>query len=175
MRMIAKTITIQVDGYGFSINGNPYEKTGKQQAIPLSEVAHKISDVIDSLPANRFGFLVRGIQSQKHKITKDQLKVRVLENGVELEGAEKSNEIFAAPYRGESTILQILEGFHRYKPKCEERPQYMVDIWMVFDVNAYDNIEYLHPRHDVIARDKWKRKNPKDSGLVGIVVIDRSV
>lgn len=172
--MKAKTITLQINEYCFRINDNPYEKTGKQQAIPLSEVAHKVSDAIDSLPANNLGLLVRGVQSQKHEITKDLLKERILENGIELEDTERHDMIFATPYSGESTILQILEGFHKYKPKCEERPQYIVDIWMIFDLDTYDNIEYLHPRHNVIARDKWKRKNSKDSGLVGVVVIDKS-
>ncbi|MDZ7785558.1 MAG: hypothetical protein U5L95_00350 [Candidatus Saccharibacteria bacterium] len=72
--------------------------------------------------------------------------------------------IYAAPFQ-KDVIKKILEGFHAYKPKCEERPQHPVDIWMIFDMNAYENIEYLHPRHKVVSRDKWELKKDHESGL----------
>lgn len=172
--MNIKTIKFKVNEYGFGKNDNPYEINDKQQPISLSKVANKISESIDNLNSNKLSILVRGVQSGKHKATTDQLLERILTNGTELDDARNSHTIFAAPYRNEGTILQILEGFHKYKPKCEERPQYIVDIWMVFELDAYDNIEYLHPRHNVIARDKWKRKSPKNTGLIGVVLINKS-
>ncbi len=171
--MNIKTIKLKVNEYGFGKNNNPYEINDKQQPVSLSKVANKISESIDSLNTNKLSILVRGIQSGKHKATTDQLLERILKDGVELEDVKKPNTIFAAPYHNEGTILQILEGFHKYKPKCEERPQYIVDIWMVFKLDAYDNIEYLHPRHKVIARDKWKRKSPENTGLIGVVIINK--
>ena len=92
--------------------------------------------------------------------------------GREYKNIENPDTIFAATYEGEKSILRILEGFHKYKPRCEERPQYPVDIWLVFQAKAYENIEYLHPRHNVLARDKWRRINPSEAGLVKIISID---
>jgi hypothetical protein len=42
----------------------------------------------------------------------------------------------------------------------------------MFDVRKYENIKYLHPRYNVMAEDKWKRRDPKDPGLTGLIVIN---
>ncbi len=65
---------------------------------------------------------------------------------------------------GKSDIgYHILEGFHLLKPKSLEKPQYPADIWMIYDPEKLENVEYLHQRYNVIARDGYlfKDKNNK--------------
>lgn len=165
---------LQIDNYRFNQNDNPYIFTADEsrQPIPLATVARQIAGAIDSTPAKPPKLLIRGIQTGHHAVGKDALIARILETGTEIENSEGPTTIFAAPYESERTILHTLEAFHKYRPKCDEKPQHIIDIWMLFDMDAYDNVEYLHPRHNVLARDKWKRKNTAEPGLVAVITIN---
>ena len=79
--------------------------------------------------------------------------------------------MYAAPFEAGIT-KKILEGFHKYKPKCEERPQYPVDIWMIYDKDSFDNIEYMHPRLKVMAKDKWKQKKANNKSLLKLIIVN---
>lgn len=170
--MSAEIQKVQIDDYHFIGKNNPYEGDGSEQPIALVKVARQIAAAINNVSAQNPKLLVRGVQSGKYVGTKKQLLEKIPQEGREFANKGEPNTIYAAPYEGECTLLHILEGFHKYKPKCEERPQYPVDIWLLFDAGAYSNIEYLHPRHNVVARDKWKRGQPDKSGLVKIIELD---
>jgi len=169
MRTIIKNI--KLDGYEFDLDTNQYDYISEiTPSITLNDISKQISLEIDSL-SEKNNLIIRGIQSGKHDSSKEDLLKAIIDNGREYENTIEPNTIFAAPYENSETIKQILEGFHKYKPKSEERPQYPVDIWLIFDVRAYENVEYLHPRHNVLARDKWKRVDPTKTGLLEIIVL----
>ena len=42
---------------------------------------------------------------------------------------------------------------------------------MIFDKRVYKNVEYIHPRHYVVAQDRWEL-NQGAYGLLGLVVIN---
>jgi hypothetical protein len=173
--MATKLIKLKVHGYIFDTTTNQYEDNSMREGlIPLTEVADTIADSISStfLQPQKHQMLIRGVQSAKHSIARKSLIYRVIESGSEIADFEGLDTIFAAGYEGKSTVLHILEGFHSYKPKCRERPQFPVDMWFMFDVRKYENIKYLHPRYNVMAEDKWKRRDPKDPGLTGLIVIN---
>ena len=169
MKVIVKKL--RIDKYKFGKEDNPYEFDGINQPVALADIAEQISAKIEGSPTTDT-LIIRGIQSGKHQVGKDVLLQSIINNGQDYKNIDEPNTIFAAPYEGKDTIQRILDAFHRYKPKHEERPQYPVDIWLVFDARAYENVEYLHPRHNVLARDKWKRIDPKNSGLLEVVVIN---
>ena len=163
---------IKLDGYEFDLATNQYDYTSEiLPSITLEDIAKNISLEIDSLSEEN-NLIIRGIQSGKHDLSKEDLLQVIINNGREYENTAELNTIFAAPYESMDTIQHILEGFHKYKPKSEERPQYPVDIWLIFDARAYENVEYLHPRHNVLARDKWKRVDSNNNGLIGLIVIN---
>lgn len=169
--MITKVIPITIAGYVFDKTTNPYAFDAKNQKS-LKDIANKIQRAIEE----NFGkqsLLIRGIQSQHHKeTTAKKLVDKIIEKGDDnYKETSASRTIYGAELT-KDTILSILGGFHNLKPKCDERPQYPVDIWMIFDKNFYKNIEYLHPRHNVLVRDKWQRINKDDSGLLGIFTIN---
>lgn len=133
-----------------------------------------IASIIDDGLRRNFSMgktLVRGIQSVRHDLRRDELIGLIIKNGSDYYRDSGATDIFATEF-DEDSVKMILEGFHMFKPKCAESPQYIVDVWMVFDQNSFDNVEYLHPRHKTIANDKWRVKHPKDNGLRGILVIN---
>lgn len=133
-----------------------------------------IASIIDNELRRNFSMdktLVRGIQSARHDLRRDELIGLIIKNGSDYYRDSGATDIFATEF-DEDSVKMILEGFHMFKPKCAESPQYIVDVWMVFDQNSFDNVEYLHPRHKTIANDKWRVKHPKDNGLRGILVIN---
>lgn len=164
-------IRTTIPKYVFVGDSNPYAFNANSPKS-LSEIASKIEHTIkDNL--NTQNTLIRGIQSGYHKkISRDELINLILKNGQDTydDNADMSGIIHAVPFE-DGVVEQILSGFHVYKPKCEELPQYPVDIWMVFDANAYENVEYIHPRHHVLTRDRWKLKPKTVDGLKGIFIV----
>lgn len=166
-----KVINLTIPSYTFNQSENPYA-FDNESPKSLKGVAQKIEKSIE----DNFGhttLLIRGVQAGHHRdISKNDLVRLITKNGRDVygDGGSVSSFIYAAPFE-EGAILEILSGFHTYKPKCEEIPQNPVDIWMIFDLNSYKNIEYIHPRHNIVAKDCWEPKTKGDWGLLGVVVI----
>jgi len=146
----------------------------------------KISNDIDDMLINNFhgqDIVLRGIQSEKHNLPKDELIKLIIETGSdrydlynpgEIKISNKHIDLFGLACKVVASItLPILEGFHKYKPKSLERPQYRVDIWMIYDANRLKNVEYNHSYYNVKACDGYVFKNPKNKkdALLGVLVI----
>lgn len=166
-----KIIRLKIQRYIFDDTHNPYAFNNEQRQS-VEPIAKKIEQaVVNSFDAD--SILVRGVQSGHHTEMSKKLFVdAIIRNSSDMLNSDASEEgmIHAAPYEP-GIITGILEGFHVYRPKCEERPQYPVDVWMVFDKKAFDNIRYIHPRHHVPAKDRWKPKS-KTQGLLGIIILE---
>ncbi len=158
-----------IDNYTFDEDSNPFAWDADEQRS-TAELARSISSAL-SQNFNIEDSIIRGVQSAHHDIPRDELIRRILTLGSDIYQGSKSPEIYAQEFSAE-TIQKIIDGFHVYKPKCDERPQYPVDIWMVFDKKAFENVEYLHPKHQVLANDKWRLKDLSNKGLRGILVIN---
>lgn len=166
-----KIVEISIPEYIFDTENNPYF-FDESEPKSLEPIAEKIEANI----RNNFAvgnILIRGIQSGHHtSISKEKLVNAIMEDGNDIHNTESGDSVtlHAAPFGG-GVVTKILEAFHMYKPKGQERPQYPVDIWMIFNRDSYDNIEYLHPRHKVVARDKW-RLHKGEYGLLGLIDIN---
>lgn len=165
-----RIIRLHLPEYQFSREYNPYifDNVQRQSIEPVAKQIERA--IVDNFETGNI--LVRGIQSGHHaEMTKQQLVDAISRNGSDIFDNEAEKAIIhAAPYEL-GIITKILEGFHVYKPKCEEKPQYAVDVWMIFDRGAYENIEYMHPRHHVIVKDRWRQKSDTEA-LLGVIVID---
>ncbi len=163
-------VIIKIPEYTFDKQNNPYSF---HLASPreLDDVARKIDTAINSEKTEKT-FLVRGIQSKHFDLSRDELIKTIRQNNTDnFNSATGSIEMYAAPFEAGIT-KKILEGFHKYKPKCEERPQYPVDIWMIYDKDSFDNIEYMHPRLKVMAKDKWKQKKANNKSLLKLIIVN---
>lgn len=146
-----------------------------------------VSQTIDCALISNFAnqkVVIRGIQSEKHELPKEKLINQILETGSDRYGLENKNEVkvsdqpidlfgFACIAKSPMT-LSVLEGFHKWKPMCLERPQRKVDIWMIYDASKLDNVEYHHSYYDVKAKDGYTFKDPlsKQQSLLGVLVIN---
>ncbi len=171
----SKISTIHCPAY-YSRPDNPYQfDTGDPSLL------HTIADAIDTELLRRFrgkDVLVRGVQSANFDISQSHLANYIAVHGGDYTlkpDRDTAYDFHAAHHPGfqGGCSLPILEGFHVYKPKCNELPLKPLDIWMVFDAGSYEEISYIHPRHDIVARDRYKLRqdfNANDS-LLGIICI----
>lgn len=169
--MKPQIIQIFVTEYQFPSDTNPFAFDA-QSKNTVTAIAQAIVGSVEKLAKD--SSLIRGIQSGKHDLGRDELIESIIRNGSDgnSEIVNEKGVLFAAPYYGMQTIETILSGFHEFKPKCEERPQYPVDIWMIYNQAAFENITYLHARHNVIANDKWQMRKKEFSELMGIVIVN---
>lgn len=170
--MVISLNNIRIPDYTFLEDENPFAF----DAHPKKSIAKIATELNIALEAAIGGYkvLIRGIQSCKHNEERSKLVKEIMREGSDgrLENPETSGVLFAAPYEGLQTVEAILAGFHEFKPKCEERPQYPVDIWMIFDKSEFKNIEYIHPRHNTIARDKWQALDNTNNSLISLMIIN---
>ena len=147
-----------------------------------------VSKILDNSLIENFSnknVVIRGIQSEKHDISKQELIDHIYKTGSDKYEISNSNEVnvsskridlfgYSCKISSSPITLSTLEGFHKWKPKSLERPQLKVDIWMVYDASQLNNIEYHHSHYNVKADDGYTFQNPKDkqAALIGIIVIE---
>jgi hypothetical protein len=153
-------------------------------SLDLSKVSKRIDRALIDNFAGR-SVVLRGVQSGKHLLRKDQLVKCIRRTGTDRYEVASSNSVGVTRERidlfglsctvtaGGSLALGILQGFHVYKPKSLERPQHRVDIWLIYDASKLTNIEYFHEIYKVRAHDGYVFKNPDDKAgsLLGMVII----
>ena len=164
-----KIVAIRLPEYIFDTSSNPYffDEVKPKSVVPIAEKIEKA--IRDNFDVDNI--LIRGVQSGLHSpMAREAFIDAIIKNGNDTYIGSDATIVYGAPFN-RGVISKILEGFHVYKPKGEDCPQHPVDVWMIFDQNAYDNIEYMHPRHHVLACDRWKLRN--DSyGLLGLVIVN---
>jgi len=149
---------------------------------------NKISSEIDNVIRLSFygkKIIVRGVQSAKHDLPKEKLLNKILSFGSDRYLSKSKNAVlvndrpidifgYGCKVSDKPITLSVLEGFHKYKPMCLEKPQSKVDIWLVYDANRLINVEYQHSYYNVKAKDGYvfkDQKNKKDA-LTGVIVIE---
>ena len=172
-------LIVNVDCPEYSVTSeNPY-RYDASPPHPLDTIAATIEAPIRQHFMGR-NILLRGIQST-HFDTSDrqQLIKEIVARGGDIFTVRSTDPTYdmharrCDNYNGEE-ILTLLQAFHTYKPKCDELPLAPVDIWQVFAAESYEEIEYLHPRHKVSTRDRYKLRpglSPQDA-LLAIVVVN---
>ena len=153
-------------------------------SLDIAKTASSISEAI--LESAQPPFILRGLQSGKHSLDKDEIINKILINGSDL--FEPTNvtalngqmlDIWAGEVETEEELtpwlIKLLEGFHVYKPKSEEQPQLPIDIFIIYDPKQLQRVQYTHPRHNVIADDAFVFKNQSDkqSAITRIIDIKR--
>ncbi len=147
----------------------------------LQFVAEPIDTAIKSNFAGK-SLLFRFVQSGKKSLPRDKYIEQILASGNDKTGDYENTELktvegidlYAGVYDFTAGVEGVLTSLHKFKPKCDEKPQYIYDILMIFNSDAYQQTDYLHPRHKVIAKDGYKLKPSIDprKALLGIVVIN---
>lgn len=150
----------------------------------------KVSQCINKILVSHFKdktIVIRGIQSEKHTMSKDQLVQHIIDTGSDRYETDSTNAVevsdkpidlfgYACTVKHTPIVLPILEGFHKWKPKSLERPQRKVDIWVIYDAKKLKNVEYLHGQYGVRAKDGYvfKDQSNKPGALLGVILIQPS-
>lgn len=151
--------------------------------LNLEKVANCIDKALNDNFSNQ-DVVLRAIQSEKHDLSKSELIEKILDLGSDRFNVNDRNEVkvndrpidfYGMRCKIEGSItLPNLEGFHKWKPKCLERPQRRADIWMIYDPKQLENVEYMHAMYHVPCRDGYLFKDidKKPDALLGLLVID---
>lgn len=168
-------LNLSIPEYTFLNGSNPYRfDNGSRESL------EPIAKHIDACLRTYFGdkdILIRAVQSKKHKdMSRDTFVQFIAKNGLDYV-ASKDPSFYAveyAPFSLDSTVVGVMEGFHKWKPKCEETPQDSLDIWMVFDSRRFEVVPHIHPIHKTLSKDKFQPtpSNSHASGLRAIIVIN---
>lgn len=181
-----KISQLKIDEYKFDENTNPFAFNAdkKQDLTPIIKI-------IDTEIWRRFArrhILVRGVQSGKkrNQISRDDYLVKILKTGTDKifdeSGDERDylGEIKADFHAGEymnfsqnDTVGGIF-NLHVYKPGCEDRPQLPIDIFLIYNADDYEAVEYMHQRHKVLVKDAYKLKSGCDrvKSLLGVIIVN---
>jgi len=170
-----KIIKLAIPEYRLDSDDNPYRWN-----IINSQSLAPIARQLDVVIARSFAWsdiLVRAVQSASTGMTRGELLTRVRRMGYDQPATDGTYDFYAAaylPFIKDSTLLATFEAFHRWKPKCEEKPQKLIDLVMVFDATAYGSVEYTHPRHGSLANDRYELKDGavRSSALLAIILIN---
>lgn len=157
---------------------NPYRFDSKR--LSLEPIAKVIEDEIKRWFRQQ-NILVRGIQSGHLGLNTYALAKKIVLRGDD--GACENRHHYDDSYDfhakqvtagSDGYILELLRAFHEFKPKCDELPLSPVDIFMIFDINSYDAVQYLHPRHRVMSNDRYRLKPnySRQDALLGVIVLD---
>lgn len=182
----SKISRLRVDDYKFDEATNPFAFDAREKR-DLDSIAR----AIDVEVLRRFAdqaILVRGVQSGKKRavLSREDYLAKILETGTDKIFSksdddrsflgESKADFHAGAYASfskDDTVGEIF-NLHIYKPGCDDRPQLPIDIFLIYDADDYDVVEYLHQRHKVLVRDAYKLKTGRDraASLIGVIVIN---
>lgn len=171
----ALQLHVSIPEYTFTDGRNPY-KFDAEPHLTLERIATPIDRLLEENFSDR-KILVRAVQSAKHD---DMIRERfikfIIDHGLDYIIAP-DDSFYAAeflPFSKGSSVLGTLEGFHKWKPKSEEIPQDIADIWMVFDAEQYEAMSHTHPRHKTLSKDKYRLKQGylQWESLLAVIVVN---
>ncbi len=138
-------IHLSIPAYVYDSATNPFVGVG-----PSVRRTYAVSRYLDVVFLHRFMYqdiLVCGIRSgEVVPMTKRAAFVRHIRDtgGLAIDGAETAEyDILAmkfAPYVASDTTAAWMRLFHTTEPHAADRPHWPVDIWMIFDANAYEEV-----------------------------------
>ncbi len=138
-------IHLSIPAYVYDFMTNPFLGMG-----PTVRRTYEISRHIDVVFLHRFMYhdiLVCGIRSREH--TDERGRAAFVKHirdtgGMILDGDEADMYDFLAmrfsPYVASDTTAAWFTRYHKQEPYSRERPQWPIDVWMIYDADAYEPV-----------------------------------
>ena len=138
-------IHIDIPAYRYDFADNPFVGMG-----PNRTKTYEISRYVDIVFLHRFMYqeiIVCGLQSRKYtnETGRAAFIKRIRETGglpLNQDGSEP--EVLGrafVPYMPYHTTDAFFRLYHTVMPRVAERPHYPLDVWLIFDENAYQEID----------------------------------
>lgn len=141
---------ISLDAYEYDFSTNPFVEHG-----PRAVKTYSIARYLDVTFLHRYicqNILVCGIRSREFTNERGRAKFikRLLETGGDAVRDDDAKFDFLAlkfvPYFTSDSTLELFDFYHKLSPHADERPQYPIDAWVIYDANSYEPI--AKPRGD---------------------------
>lgn len=166
---------VAIPSYKYDTAYNPFLGMGPR-TIRLYSVARHL----DVMFLHRFMYgniLVRGLRSgdyvPKYKRAKFIENIKQTGGLPISESGSKGYDFKAlrfAPYVSSDSTMPVFEDYHKGKRHAGDRPHFPVDIWLVYDINAYEQVSE-EPKGKIAAyslKDDYDRQ----SSLLAIAAIN---
>ena len=138
-------IHIDIPAYRYDFADNPFVGMG-----PNRTKTYESSRYVDIVFLHRFMYqeiIVCGLQSRKftNEIGRAAFIKRIRETGglpLNRDGSEP--EVLGrafVPYMSYHTTDAFFRLYHTVMPRVAERPHYPLDVWLIFDENAYQEVD----------------------------------
>lgn len=138
-------IHIDIPAYRYDFANNPFVGMG-----PNRTKTYEISRYVDIVFLHRFMYqeiIVCGLQSRKftNEAGRAAFIKRIRETGglpLNRDGSEP--EVLGrafVPYMPYHTTDAFFRLYHTVMPRVAERPHYPLDVWLIFDENAYQEVD----------------------------------
>lgn len=166
-------IYLTIPAYDYDFRTNPFVGMG-----PDVVRTYAISRHLDVVFLHRFMYqniLVCGLRSREFvDETGRAAFVRHIAQtgGIKIAGDGRAPYDFAAvlfaPFAQWHTTAPFFSLYHKLMPHAAERPQYPVDIWLIYDADSYEPIETVDFRRGYRLRTGYDRR----SSLLGVAQIN---
>ncbi|QQS21571.1 hypothetical protein IPM09_03525 [Candidatus Saccharibacteria bacterium] len=166
-------IHLVIPEYNYDFSTNPFVGMG-----PATRRTYAISRYLDVVFLHRFMYqdiLVCGVRSRDFVDEPERAAwVRHISQtgGIRLDESDTSYDILAlkfAPYVASDTTAAWMLLYHKQEPHSTQRPHYPLDVWMIYDANAYKEIEGVGDfRRAYTLREGYDRR----ASLIGIAQIN---
>lgn len=166
---------IKLPVYRYDTSYNPFLGMG-----PRTIRLYSISRHLDVTFLHRFmhgDILVRGLRSGDYvplhqrkkfiKHIKETGGLPVIQTG---ETGYDFEALRFAPYVASDTTMPVFEKYHKSDEHSGDRPHYPVDIWLVYDINAYEQVSV--EMDNKAARYKIRQDYDLQSSLLALAVIN---
>jgi hypothetical protein len=165
-------IHLAIEDYRYDFSTNPFVGMG-----PEVRRTYAISRHLDVVFLHRFMYqdiLVCGVRSREY--TDEAGRAAWVARASEAGGVrpeDGANYDFLAmkfaPYVASDTTAAWLTLYHKQEPYSRDRPHYPVDVWLIYDASAYEQVDGVGDfRHTYRLRDGYSRS----ASLLGIAQIN---
>ena len=166
-------IHLYIPAYDYDFGVNPFVGMG-----PRVVRTYAISRHLDVVFLHRFMYqdiLVCGLRSREfveERNRADYVKHIARTGGVPLSTDSVSAYDFAAacftPFVASHTTAAFFTLYHKQLPGAAERPQYPIDVWVIYDAHAYEPVESVDFRRGYRLRSGYDRR----ASLLGVAQIN---
>lgn len=166
-------IHLTIPAYDYDFATNPFVGMG-----PHVVRTYEISRHLDVVFLHRFMYqniLVCGIRSREFVGEKGRaafVRHAVQTGGVRVVADEHVDYDFAAvlfaPFAQWHTTAAFFTLYHKQMPHVAERPHYPIDVWLIYDADAYREVEAVDFRRGYRLREGYDRR----STLLGVAQIN---
>lgn len=165
---------IALEAYGYDFATNPFLTSG-----PRGRKVYAIARYLDVTFLHHYMYqniLVCGLRSREFAGESSRAKFikHLRESGGDAVRHEESYDFLAlkfSPYVEYHSTLPIFQFYHEQSPHTEERPQYPLDAWVIYDAEAYEKTG--EPRgHDPRTAYRLKSGYVRSQTVLGVAQIN---